>query len=461
MATPTPRQALLRSVSLWDRNPIAANAFRTMLAVALAWIVASNLPGEASNYAYYAPLGAVIATTNNPGGSLRTALQASAAIVLGGTAAIVADFFGDHDGWLAMGITVGIAVVLGSFRWLGPMGSWVPTAALFTLIFGGGDLPFVGYYTLLILLGAVMAILIAVVLPGQPVALAEQNLDRLRYALSNRVEDVIDRLEDDLAALLQDEQDEEEQTDSADAEGRGDQRETRGAATTGGTETEGTRQEDARSAEEMAQDAKDPGKGRAPDLDQELARARQSVAELRDARRKNQRAYQHGATIARAEDQLRAWEFAAAALGMVAASTDLRGPDRAERVAQVTCEALRALQELLDVWRLPVDTLDLRRMRAATEALDEVVNDPSTPASPTATAVLITMSRTLEMLASREKSYEDEEQRREEEKARKEQEKEHRKQEKEERKNKKETSGGGEDDGVPATTDRKDSSGGT
>lgn len=457
--TPTPREALVRSVSLWDRNPIAANAFRTMLAVALAWIVAYNLPGEASNYAYYAPLGAVIATTNNPGGSLRTALQASAAIVLGGTAAIVADFFGDHDGWLAMGITVGIAVVLGSFRWLGPMGSWVPTAALFTLIFGGGDLPFVGYYTLLILLGAAMAVLIAVVLPGQPVAQAEQNLDRLRYALSNRVEEVIDRLEDDLANLLDDD---EEGTDSVDAEGRGDQRETRGAATTGGTETEGTRQEDARSAEEMAEDAKDPAKGRAPDLDQELARARESVAELRDARRKNQRAYQRGATIARAEDQLRAWEFAAAAMGMVAASTDLRGPDRAEPVAQATCEALRALQELLDVWRLPVETLDLRRLRAATEALDEVVNDPSTPASPTATAVLITMSRTLEMLASREKSYEDEEERREEEKQRKKQEKEDKKRQKESRKDQqKQDASSGEDDRPAGRTGREDGGGGT
>ena len=99
---------------LWGINGAAISSllgYGTMLAVALAWIVASNLPGEASNYAYYAPLGAVIATTNNPGGSLRTALQASAAIVLGGTAAIVADFFGDHDGWLAMGITVGIAVL--------------------------------------------------------------------------------------------------------------------------------------------------------------------------------------------------------------------------------------------------------------------------------------------------------------------------------------------------------------
>ena len=473
MATPTPRQALLSSVSLWDRNPVMANAFRTMLAVALAWIVGFNLPGQASDYAYYAPLGAVIATTNNPGGSLRTALQASAAIVLGGAAAIVADFFGDHDGWLAMGITVGIAVLLGSFRWLGPMGSWVPTAALFTLIFGGGDLPFVGYYTLLILLGAAMAVLIAVVLPGQPVALAEQNLDRLRYALSHRVEGVIDRLEDDLAASMQDEEDvDDEEQDSADAEGRGDQRETRGAATTGGTETEGRRPEDSRTAEEMAEDAEDPDKGRAPDLDQELARARESVAELRDARRKNQRAYQHAATIARAEDQLRTWEFAAAAMGMVAAGSDLRGPAMPERVAEVTCDALRALQELLDGWRLPMDTLDLRHLRRATEALDEVVNDPSTPASPTATAVLITMSRTLDMLADRERSYEDEEQQREEEKARKVQEKERKKQEKEAKKEQKEAEkerqkrekeapGDGEDDGAPTTADREDGGGGT
>ncbi|MGD8199040.1 hypothetical protein ACQE98_00080 [Ornithinimicrobium sp. W1679] len=458
MATPTAtsaRTALHTSVSLWDRNPVAANAFRTMLAVGLAWIVGYNLPGEASQYAYYAPLGAVIATTNNPGGSLRTALQAAAAIVLGGTAAAVADIFGDVDNFLPMAITVGLAVLLGAFRWLGPMGSWVPTAALFTLIFGNGELEFVGYYTGLILIGAAVAVLIAVVLPGQPVALAERDLDRLRYALSTRIEECIEGVDENERDEEGDghertgdqgshegernadgdaDADEDAPRDSADAEGRDDQRETRGAATTGGTETESTRQEDARSLEKMREDAEDPRKGRRPDLDQELSRARQSVAELRDARRKNQRAHQHAATIARAEDQLRTWEFAAAAMELVSAGRDLKGPRMPDLVREATTEALAALQELLDEWRLTKDQLDLRRMHAATARLDEAVNDPSTPASPTATAVLITMSKTLDMLSERELSHEEEER---EEKEREEEEQEAQKQEREERKERK------------------------
>ena len=416
VATPTAhtaRTALHSSVSLWDRNPVAANAFRTMLAVGLAWIVGFNLPGEASQYAYYAPLGAVIATTNNPGGSLRTALQAAAAIVLGGTAAAVADVFGDPDDFVPMAITVGLAVLIGAFRWLGPMGSWVPTAALFTLIFGNGELEFVGYYTGLILIGAAVAVLIAVILPGQPVALAERDLDRLRYALSTRIEDCMDRVDDEEGDDGRPGPDEDagaegEEGRSADAEGS-DQRDTRGAATTGGTDTESTHEADARSVEKMQEDAKDPRHGRSPDLDQELYRARQSVAELRDARRKNQRAHQHAATIARAEDQLRTWEFAAAAMELVSAGRDLKGPAMPELVREATTEALGALQELLDEWRLTKDRLDLRRMHAATDHLDQVVNDPSTPASPTATAVLITMSKTLQMLAERELSHEEEE----------------------------------------------------
>ncbi|HSP60631.1 MAG TPA: hypothetical protein VLO09_06185, partial [Ornithinimicrobium sp.] len=202
---------------------------------------------------------------------------------------------------------------------------------------------------------------------------------------------------------------EEEEGRSADTEGGDDQRDTRGAATTGGTDTESTHEADARSVEKMQEDAKDPRHGRSPDLDQELYRARQSVAELRDARRKNQRAHQHAATIARAEDQLRTWEFAAAAMELVSAGRDLKGPAMPELVREATTEALGALQELLDEWRLTKDRLDLRRMHAATDHLDQVVNDPSTPASPTATAVLITMSKTLQMLAERELSHEEEE----------------------------------------------------
>lgn len=336
MTTPDPSTAVRATVRQWDLHPVAANALRTGMAVAVAWVVALSLPGQAAEYAYYAPLGAVIATTSNPGGSLRTALQAAAAITIGGATAVLADIIGDPDSWQAMAVTVGVGVLLATLPFLGSMGSWVPTSALFSLIFGDGDTWFVVLYSGLVLLGALVAVGAALVLPGQPIELARRDLDHLRSALARAVGETADLLRD-------------------------------------GTEP--------------ATDSRD--------LDRALSRARSSMAEVRDARRKNQRTWYRRHTAGRVEAQLRTWEYAAASMGLVADAAAGDAGHLAPTVRDATVAALEELRRLLEDWTSPNRDVDVSSLRDAADRLQESLDDPATPASPSASGVLFTLRRTI------------------------------------------------------------------
>src|SRR5690625_37272 len=71
----------------WRRHPRMALAIRAAVAAAVAWVVVSVLPGElADDYPYYAPFGAVIATTFTLAGSVRESLQSVGAIAVNAAA---------------------------------------------------------------------------------------------------------------------------------------------------------------------------------------------------------------------------------------------------------------------------------------------------------------------------------------------------------------------------------------
>src|SRR5690625_1886248 len=68
----------------WHDTPRLGVALRAAIAASVAWAVASLLPEPLAEYPYYAPFGAVIATTLSLAGSIRESIQAVSSIAIGG-----------------------------------------------------------------------------------------------------------------------------------------------------------------------------------------------------------------------------------------------------------------------------------------------------------------------------------------------------------------------------------------
>ena len=181
----------------WRDHPRIALALRAALAAAIAWAVAGVLPGPAADFPYYAPFGAVIATTFTLAGSVKESLQAVGAIALGGFIAWGVDLLPITNGPLAVAVVVIPSVVAAGWRVLGPMGGWVPTAALFTLILGHGEADYVGAYAGLTLVGAVIGIAVNAVFPPLPLAPAQHALGSVRHSLGRALDALAEIVEDD------------------------------------------------------------------------------------------------------------------------------------------------------------------------------------------------------------------------------------------------------------------------
>lgn len=181
----------------WRRNPRWALAIRAAVAAALAWAVAGVLPGPAADFPYYAPFGAVIATTFTLAGSVRESVQSVGAIVVGGVAGWVVDLLPVTSGPLAVGLVVVPSVLLAGWHRLGAMGGWVPTAALFTLIIGHGEATYVGAYAGLTLLGAVIGVGVNAVLPPLPLAPAQAAVGAFRRTVAADLGEIAELLDQD------------------------------------------------------------------------------------------------------------------------------------------------------------------------------------------------------------------------------------------------------------------------
>jgi len=186
-----------RLLTTWLRHPRGALAFRGALAASLAWFVAQFLPDPAADYPYYAPLGAVIATTTTLAGSVRESLQTVAAIGVGGAIGFLGEHLGSPSSPLTVAVVVALGVLAVGLRPLGAMASWAPTAALFTLVIGGGEAFYIGVYAGLVLLGAAIGIAVNAVFPPLPLAPAQAAVADVRRELAAQLADVADALEQD------------------------------------------------------------------------------------------------------------------------------------------------------------------------------------------------------------------------------------------------------------------------
>jgi uncharacterized membrane protein YgaE (UPF0421/DUF939 family) len=181
----------------WARHPRLGLALKAALAASLAWALVRLVPGPAADYPYYAPLGAVLATSTTLAGSVREALQAVGAIALGAALALAVDAMSGPN-LVTIAVVVALGILLGSWNALGGARSWVPTSALFVLIIGNADPgAYVLGYAGLTLLGALVGLAVTAAFPPLPLAPAQQRLRELRDTLAGQLEDLVDGLRQD------------------------------------------------------------------------------------------------------------------------------------------------------------------------------------------------------------------------------------------------------------------------
>lgn len=204
--TPEPRGGALRRarhglLATLAGRPWIGHALRTTGAAVLAWLAVRVVPGPWSEYPYYAPLGAVVATSLTVRASTRLAAQAALAIALGAAIARVVDL-APVPGLPALALVVLAGVLVSHWRLLGDMGSWVPTSALFVLVIGGADpVGYVSAYVGLTLLGAAIGVGVNAVLPPLPLTPGERALTGLAEAAATHLDELAEAVTDDDQSL--------------------------------------------------------------------------------------------------------------------------------------------------------------------------------------------------------------------------------------------------------------------
>lgn len=176
-------------------HPRLGTALKTACAAGISWLLVRPVGGFVHDYPYYAPLGAVVAMSWTIAGSVRYSLQVVSAIVLGALLALAARAVAIQE-ILAIMLVIAVGALLGGWRRLGTMGSWVPVAALFVLIVGGTDpWRYVLAYGGLTGVGAAVSTVLNAALPQLPLGPAAQAERVLRREIVHQLEELARGLE--------------------------------------------------------------------------------------------------------------------------------------------------------------------------------------------------------------------------------------------------------------------------
>ncbi|GAA2175754.1 hypothetical protein GCM10009846_26870 [Agrococcus versicolor] len=177
-----------------DRLVLAAKAAG---AATIAWLIARSMPGFLDQYAFYAPFGAVVAMMPSAVESLRTGWQTVLGLLIGGALAIGTIAIGLH-GLVTVPLIVIVAILVGGMLPPGPGRDYVPVAAIFVLIAGGGDAEAYGIaYVVLTGMGVVIGAAVNLtVLPPLRTVPVETHLESLRSATARLLDDLADAMED-------------------------------------------------------------------------------------------------------------------------------------------------------------------------------------------------------------------------------------------------------------------------
>jgi uncharacterized membrane protein YgaE (UPF0421/DUF939 family) len=172
------------------RQAWVQRGIRAALAAALAWQVALLIPSMAA-YAYYAPLGALIAVHPTVADSAAAAWRTVLAILLGfGLAVGVYEVTTGLPGALVIALIVALAIGLEQWRVLREHASWVSFAAVLMLTVGASDpTAYALRYAGLTLLGAAIGVLVTTVLfPPMQLTLAQRRVATARRLLADHLD---------------------------------------------------------------------------------------------------------------------------------------------------------------------------------------------------------------------------------------------------------------------------------
>lgn len=182
-------------------HPQLLLAGKAALAAALAWTIALAIPGVASQYPYYAPLGALLAMYPTVAGTLRSGLQTVIGLTIGIILAHIAVWAGDPN-WLTIAFVVGVGVLLaGALPRTAGAGSGIASAGLFVLVIGNDNLGYsLGYFIQTVVGVSVGLAVSALVLPPLNVNDAVGQMSRLRRTAALQLQEMGEALEEGWSA---------------------------------------------------------------------------------------------------------------------------------------------------------------------------------------------------------------------------------------------------------------------
>jgi uncharacterized membrane protein YgaE (UPF0421/DUF939 family) len=181
------------------QQPWVQRMIRAALAAGLAWQVALLLPPALSDYAYYAPLGAVIAVSPTIADSASAAWRSVAAILTGfGLAVGLYELTHAVPNALTVAAIVALAVLVEQLRLWREQASWVSFAAVLMLTVGLDDPDtYALRYAGLTLLGAATGVLVTTVLfPPLQLTHAVEQISQTRTLLAQHLTDIAATLRD-------------------------------------------------------------------------------------------------------------------------------------------------------------------------------------------------------------------------------------------------------------------------
>lgn len=172
-------------------------AVKTAAAVGIAWLLGSLLPGEADDYSYYAPLGALVSMYPTLMSSVRSSLQTLLGLAVGvGIAAVVVLTVGPSL-WSTV-VAVAVGTLISGTGWFGIGREYIPMAALFVLIIGGTDAEDYSLgYVLQMAIGVVVGLGVNLLIPPAPlVSEAVERIDAFQHRLAEHLHDIADAVAD-------------------------------------------------------------------------------------------------------------------------------------------------------------------------------------------------------------------------------------------------------------------------
>jgi uncharacterized membrane protein YgaE (UPF0421/DUF939 family) len=175
------------------RQPWLQRGVRAALAAGLAWQAALLLPPALSDYAYYAPLGAIIAVSPTVADSASAAWRTVLSILLGFALAVgVYEVLPGPPNALTIALIVALAIGLEQWRLLREQASWVSFAAVLMITVGTDDpTAYVLRYAGLTLLGAAVGVLVTTALfPPMQLTNAVRRIASARELLAGHLEEI-------------------------------------------------------------------------------------------------------------------------------------------------------------------------------------------------------------------------------------------------------------------------------